>query len=142
VSGVGYYTTKVTLPSEWSKNHGAVLTIESTNGNSSAVYVNGRKAPAYDFNKHAVDISELLVGGENTIQVEVSSTLTNRLIAKKYYEDKANPTSMLGSEIAGMDEEAMMENMSSLFAGFPKATVQDYGMTGEVKLVTYVVVEI
>jgi hypothetical protein len=142
VSGVGYYTTKVTLPSEWSKNHGAVLTIESTNGNSAAVYVNGRKAPAYDFNKHAVDISELLVAGENTIQVEVSSTLTNRLIAKKYYEDKANPTSMLGSEIAGMDEEAMMENMSSLFAGFPKATVQDYGMTGEVKLVTYVVVEI
>lgn len=146
VSGVGYYTTKVSLPSDWSNNNGALLMIESTNGNTAAIYVNGNKAPAYDFNKHSVDISHLLVAGDNVIQVEVSSTLTNRLIARNYYEEKANPMLLMKTDEADLyidtNDPATMEGISELFSAFPKATVQDYGMTGVVELVTYTVAKL
>ncbi len=142
VSGVGYYTVTVKLPPDWSEKNRAILKLESTNGNSAAVYVNGQKAPAFDFDRLAVDISAFLVHDENTIQVEVSSTLNNRLISRKYYEEKANPMALPGSAIAGMGEEAMQESISELFSGFPKAVVQDYGMTGKAELITYTVEKI
>ncbi len=142
VSGVGYYTTTVKLPSDWCEKNGAVLKLESTNGNSAAVYVNGRKAPAFDFDRLAADISTLLIPGENIIQVEVSSTLNNRLIARKYYEEKDNPMAFPEGAMDGMDEEAMKENFSKLYSGFPKAVVQDYGMTGNTEFVTYTVEKI
>lgn len=143
VSGVGYYTTKVNLPSDWSDNNGALLMIESTNGSTASIYVNGKKAPAYDFNKHSVDISHLLNAGDNVIQVEVSSTLTNRLIARNYYKEKANPMLMMKSDDADRyidtSDPATMDSNSEMFNAFPKATVQDYGMTGVVELITYTV---
>lgn len=142
VSGVGYYTTTVNLPADWAAHNGAVLKIGSTNGNSAAVYVNGQKAPAVDFNCRMVDISPLLKPGENRIQVEVSSTLNNRLIARNYYAEKANPMSMPGSEMFGMDDEAVKEAMAGLLAGFPTAEVQDYGMTGKVELITCTVLTV
>jgi hypothetical protein len=139
VSGVGFYETKVSLPKDWNPQVlGARLELASTNGNSAAVYVNGRKGPAYDFNAKTVDVSALLVPGENTIKVEVSSTLNNRLKARNYH-------SII---------KTMMENMAKHFAeeagesaDAPAAPpplpagvnpgVQDYGMTGPVRLVFY-----
>ncbi|MCM8710704.1 hypothetical protein M2651_06640 [Clostridium sp. SYSU_GA19001] len=122
VSGVGYYTTTFKLPETWSENNGAYLKIGSTNGNSAAVYVNGKKAPAVDFNSLKVDISELLVLGENIIKVEVSSTLNNRLKARGYYDKILNFESMMSGGIETI-----------------KTDFQDYGMTGEVTIVTYTI---
>ncbi len=125
VSGVGYYTTTFRLPDAWSENNGAYLKIGSTNGNSAAIYVNGKKASGVDFDRLEVDISNLLVPGENTIMVEVSSTLNNRLKARGYYDKIPNPISM----VTGGNETI-------------KTEVQDYGMTGKTTLVTYTIEDI
>jgi hypothetical protein len=141
VSGVGFYKTSFTLPESWNAGNGAVLSIESTNGNSAAVYVNGKKAPAFDFTRRKLDITELLIPGENSITVEVSSTLHNRLLARNYHNiiEKMKETMVKGfSEAAeGMEPEDMPDMMNSR-----RPEPQDYGMTGEVKLITYTIKEL
>ncbi|MCL2165337.1 MAG: hypothetical protein FWH55_13355 [Oscillospiraceae bacterium] len=79
VSGLGFYTTKFNLPSDWSDNNGAYVKIDSVGGNLAAVYINGEKAKGFDFVSGEVDVSELLKPGENDIRVEVSTSLRNRL---------------------------------------------------------------
>jgi len=136
VSGVGYYEAKVSLPESWSEEHGAILKIGSTNGNTAAVYVNGTKARAVDFDALAVDISELLRPGENTVLVEVSTTLNNRLLARGYF-DKVTEMSLMLSDHANNAFEGGEEKENSGSSFDISASVQDYGMVGEVKLMTY-----
>jgi hypothetical protein len=121
VSGVGYYTAKFRLPAEYGEKNGALLKIESTRGNSAAVYVNGKKAPAIDYARLEADISGLVGEGENTITVEVSSTLNNRLIARHYFD-------------------TIIDRHGPLLHGKPRIvpfSVQDYGMTGKVSVRFY-----
>lgn len=152
VSGVGYYSTVVCLPKDW-KADGAVLSIGSTNGCTAAVYVNGIKAGVYNINRRAVEVGELLSPGENRIEVEVSSSLNNRLLARGYYETSLQ-NSMLLMAGASNGNESMAENHSpeELSAALEdvggedtpmtammniSTTVQDYGMTGDVTLKFY-----
>ena len=131
VSGVGTYTTTVTIPDGWTGNNGVYLRLTTTNDCSFAVFVNGRPVPGADFDRLAVDLGGNLVSGENTIQVEVSSTLNNRLEDMGYYRNMK----MIGPE-PDMDMGAPEGEMPL----FPKitTTVKDYGMTGKVTLVPYV----
>lgn len=112
VSGIGTYTTTFTLPEDWSEANGACLDIESLCGNTASVTVNGQKAAGLDIIARSVDISDLLKPGENSIEVEVSTTLRNRMVEKGY-------TPMI------------MEH----------AVPADYGMVGKVNLITYTVAE-
>lgn len=117
VSGIGTYTTTFTLPEGWTDANGAYLQIGSTNGSIVQVFVNGEKAPGVDTRTLRTDISDLLVEGENTIEVKLATTLTNRMIERDYQNNDSRWT-----------EE------------FP--TVQDYGMTGEVSIVPYTVAQV
>lgn len=143
VSGVGYYRTKVTLD-VWDESQGAILKIGSTNGHSAAVYVNGEKAKAFDFDALAVDISDLLRSGENTICVEVASSLNNRLMARGYYEQGREFSKQLSDNannaVDGSAENREEDNRSDIFDIHP--VVRDYGMTGEAKLIRYIRKEI
>jgi hypothetical protein len=136
VSGIGYYTATFTLPSDWNSENGIYLSIGSTNGNSAAVYVNEKKAAPYDFDRKAVDITKFLVSGENRIRVEVSSTLNNRLMDRNYHAIIHQIAEMM-IEMIGEESEEMEEvaNQMKLI----KPELQEYGMTGEVKLVIYTV---
>lgn len=135
VSGIGYYTATVTLPEDWSDENGAVLKIASINKNTAAVYVNGKKGPAVNMQSLETDISSLLVPGENTILVEVSSTLNNRLLEKGYFDLVAERTKIRQETASNVNEapenpdESLDYNISS--------TVHDYGMVGDVVLKTY-----
>ena len=141
VSGVGYYTAKVSLPENWSGSDGAYLKIGFANKCSVAVYVNGQKARAVDIDELTADVSEFLVPGENEIRMEVSSTLNNRLIARGYYEmgQKISMQVAENANNANMDQDADgsgdFNTPSSLFDITYR--VRDYGITGGVKLVTY-----
>jgi len=138
VSGVGYYTTTVTLPADWSAQDGAELHIGSTNGNTAAVYVNGQKTRAMDFTTRRIDVSELLHAGENELKVEVSSTLTNRLIAREYYIKTAAYSMLLSNDASNghpTEEGGESESGGMQFAISPDR--QDYGMTGPVELRLY-----
>jgi hypothetical protein len=138
VSGIGFYKTTFTLPNCWNAGNGAILSIESTNGNSAAVYVNNKKGPAFDFDRRQVDITALLVPGENSITVEVSSTLNNRLLDRNYYAVIIEKTAELRAQAHGR-AAGRADDLPGLNIKRPEP--QDYGMTGEVKLLTYTIKE-
>lgn len=133
VSGVGYYTTVIELPDDWSEKNGAVLKMASANKQSVAVYVNGVKAKAVDIDALTVDIGVLLKTGRNEICIEVASSLNNRLLARGYYEKGQAFSMMLASHANNaMDETAEEGNDLGLFNIQPG--VRDYGLVGTVKL--------
>lgn len=155
VSGIGFYKTEFALPEAWEKGDGARLEITSTNGGTAAVYVNGKKAPAYNMNRRTVEIGSLLREGTNEIVVEVSSSLNNRLKACGYYDTTFPNTiaRMMGANNGnGAMEEAMagvVENngsapentnseISALVSMMTRPTPwKDYGMTGGVSVLFY-----
>jgi hypothetical protein len=121
VSGLGVYTARFKLPESWNRESGAILRIGSVNGNSLAVFVNGEKTPVVDYSRLEANITGFLVPGENTVKVEVSSTLNNRLIARRYF-DNIHDTSGI------------------MIEGKPRIVefgVQDYGMTGKAEIMFY-----
>lgn len=123
VSGIGTYETRFTLPEDWSEMNGAYLTMESANGGLVQVYVNGQKASGVNTRTLTVDIGDLLVAGENRIRIQVSSTLTNRMLQKEY--------------INRGGEGWMGSNWTE---DFP--TVQDYGLVGDVTIVPYTLCQV
>lgn len=135
VSGVGYYTARVTLPSDWSEANGAVLEIGSVNGNTAAIYVNGHKAGAVNMQSLQADISEWLIPGENTILVEVSSTLNNRLLARGYFDLVEERTLVRQNNASNSTDTEDGEGGGLSFN--ISSQVHDYGMTGDVSLKTY-----
>ena len=77
-SGVGHYRTTVTLPRTWSTSTGAVLDLGVVNG-TFRVTVNGKAADPTSVLHPQIDLGGLLRPGANVIEVEVASTLLNRL---------------------------------------------------------------
>jgi len=76
-SGVGTYTTIVTLPSDWTSDHGAYLNLGSVL-DTVRVNVNGQDLPPVNFSDLSrIDIGPYLHEGDNTIEVRVASTLLN-----------------------------------------------------------------
>ncbi|HEX2313881.1 MAG TPA: glycosyl hydrolase [Thermomonospora sp.] len=78
VSGIGRYRTTVTLGRDWSRRHGAYLHLGEVT-DTCRVTVNGRRLPAVDQLNPVVDAGPYLRAGANTIEVEVATTLNNRL---------------------------------------------------------------
>lgn len=110
VSGIGTYETVFNVPEDWDDDTGAYLQIENANGASVAVSVNGRKAKGVNTRTLKVDISDLIHPGENSICIEVATSLYNRLVQRDYY-------SFLGEDL---DLEPF-----------------DYGLTGVVTVIPY-----
>jgi hypothetical protein len=84
VSGTGTYATTFTVPADVPEADKIYLQIGSTSGGLAIVRVNGLKAPAVSPRTLRTDISDLIVPGENSLVVEVASTLTNRMLQKGY----------------------------------------------------------
>jgi hypothetical protein len=77
VSGIGVYTTTVTLPADWRPPSGAYLSLGEVFG-SFAASINGQPVPFSQLSTTA-DVGRHLKPGENTISVRVATTLRNRL---------------------------------------------------------------
>ncbi|MBE2320727.1 hypothetical protein DVA67_032510 [Solirubrobacter sp. CPCC 204708] len=85
VSGIGTYRTTFTLPAGWNATNGAYFTVPSTGDGNTQVTANGKRTEAdLDLRTLKLDISDLLKPGENTIEVTVETTLTNRLLTRGY----------------------------------------------------------
>lgn len=78
VSGIGRYTTSFTLPRSWTGGRGAYLDLGAF-FNTVRVTVNGRRLPPVDLHRPVLDLKGFLRAGRNTIEVEVTTTLRNRL---------------------------------------------------------------
>lgn len=77
-SGVGRYRTTVTLPATWSRDLGATLSLGSVI-DTFRVWVNGVQVPQQGLLASSIDLGDRLRPGANTIEVEVATTLINRL---------------------------------------------------------------
>lgn len=115
VSGIGIYETSFCIPENWGDNIGAYLQMENAGGASVAVTVNGRKAKGVNTRTLKVDISDLLRPGENTLCIQVATSLYNRLVQRDYY-------SFLGEDL--------------------ELVPFDYGLTGAVSVIPYSVIKI
>lgn len=78
VSGIGRYRTTVDLGADWTADDGAYLELGEVN-DTFRVRVNGELVAACDPLDATVDLGHRLVPGRNEIEVEVASTLINRL---------------------------------------------------------------
>lgn len=78
VSGLGRYRTVVDLGTDWGADDGAVLELGEVN-DTFRVIVNGEALPPCDVLDTTVDLGHRLRPGRNVIEVEVASTLLNRL---------------------------------------------------------------
>ena len=141
ISGVGRYTGTFTLPQDWSADNAAVLTFGSALGATVKVAVNGRAAKPVDFDALRVDVSELLQPGENTVTVEIATTLNNRLMANGYYDMVEKLSLQLAHEasnandVAGESDETEKEPTErfTVLSGWRK-----YGLIGPAVLRTAV----
>ncbi len=80
VSGVGYYSTTFTLPEGFTAENGAYLDLGDLKS-SAVVTINGQETTDVNMDRPRVDVSDLLVDGENTIEIRISTTLTNRVLS-------------------------------------------------------------
>nr|WP_306663947.1 glycosyl hydrolase [Robertmurraya korlensis] len=89
ISGVGNYSTTLTLPSSWKEKNGAYLTIENSY-DTVRVSINGVELPNVNPLSLKTDISGLLTSGDNTIEIETVTTLGNALstIRPAFYNRK------------------------------------------------------
>ncbi|MGI8332409.1 glycosyl hydrolase [Actinomadura scrupuli] len=78
VSGIGRYTATVELAKGWTGGYGAYLDLGEV-FDTVRVTVNGRRLPPVDLLNPVVDVGPCLKSGTNTIEVEVATTLNNRL---------------------------------------------------------------
>jgi hypothetical protein len=77
-SGVGRYRTRLELGTDWTAEDGAYLELGEVN-DTFRVRVNGELLSPCDPMDPVVDLGHALVPGSNTIEIEVASTLLNRL---------------------------------------------------------------
>jgi len=77
-SGAGTYTTTVTLPSTWRSGVGAQLSLGQVT-DSFSVRVNDSAVPWPGQLSGTVDIGRFLHPGNNTLTVQVATTLLNEL---------------------------------------------------------------
>ncbi|CAI4219795.1 unnamed protein product [Parascedosporium putredinis] len=84
VSGVGVYQATFSMPKNYSRNMYASATMIHFGPilNTLRAWVNDRLLPPIDLADAEVEISKYLVEGENTIRIEVSSTLFNAVKAR------------------------------------------------------------
>ncbi len=78
VSGIGRYRTTIDLGTDWTSDDGATLELGEVN-DTFVVRVNGQQLAACDPLDPVVDLGHSLLPGTNVIEVEVASTLLNRL---------------------------------------------------------------
>ena len=93
VSGIGTYTTSFNLEQGWEEGTGAIISLGDV-VDSYQIYVNGTQVPASQIDT-TIDIGKYLKSGENTITVEVASTLLNAVLV-------ANPTDTRKPDEYGM----------------------------------------
>ncbi|MDP0501134.1 MAG: glycosyl hydrolase [Verrucomicrobiota bacterium JB022] len=97
-SGLGRYTTEVEVPAEWLDRGTVTLSLGEV-FDTAQVTLNGQTLPTLNPLHPVVDVTEHLQPGENTLQVEVSTTLNNQLREahkEVFGNNSAQPYGMMG----------------------------------------------
>jgi hypothetical protein len=76
--GVGRYTARLELPGTWTQRYGAYLDLGVVNG-TYRVRINGKDLGPLNQLRDRIDVGPHLTAGSNRIEVEVATTMVNRL---------------------------------------------------------------
>ncbi|PHP53555.1 glycosyl hydrolase [Actinomyces ruminis] len=118
VSGVGEYRTTLVLDALPAER--LLLDLGDVCGGLGSVSVNGSAPVGFDTSAPRVDVTGLLHAGSNDVVVRVSSSLSNRLRARGYYE--------------------AIPDVSAMLSGLPyrphDVPVREYGLLGPVCLLS------
>lgn len=120
VSGQGFYKTEFQLPA----CDGAVLTVDTGACMVVSGKLNGREIPALNQRSGKVDLEGLTQEGTNTLELEIATTLINRLrIAHPLFDGKggmpAPPSAPEGAEAGASPVEMMEEENDYELPGAP-----------------------
>jgi hypothetical protein len=129
VSGVGRYRTVFSVPTIQDGCR-FELTVASTYGNAATVRLNGQPIP-FDFSCGRAELTDAVRQGENILEIDVASTLTNVLLASGYFE-KVSEQSKLMAQLAMGEADADAE--APLFNVPVPEQPQDYGLQGPVTI--------
>ena len=121
VSGRGFYSTSFTWPPKQGQADGAVLDLGMI-VNTARMWINGQQLPPLDPTAAWADVGEWLRDGENTVEVVVTTTLSNALILL-YSRD-------------GEGEGDLIRTSGTLWLG-PQPLEQEYGLVMPVSIVPY-----
>ena len=121
VSGRGFYSTSFTWPPKQGQADGAVLDLGIV-VNTARMWINGQQIPPLDPTAAWADVGEWLRDGENTVEVVVTTTLSNALIPL-YQRD-------------GEGEGDLIRTSGTLWLG-PQPLEQEYGLVMPVSIVPY-----
>lgn len=136
VSGVGYYTTKIHIPSPLTADETVTLKLDSFCGGTAAVFVDGVKAESVNLQNPEVDITKLLnkqqENADYEITVRVATTLGNACLE---LANNAQP----GDEDYGRFSwmEIVANGADVLCADQGDDVTAEYGLVGDASLVTY-----
>ncbi|MCI2958459.1 hypothetical protein MN032_12215 [Agromyces atrinae] len=97
VSGVGEYRASFALEAD-EIGERLLLDLGSTHGGLGSVSVNGSEPRGFDTSRPVVDVTGLVREGRNDLVVRVSSSLSNRLKARGYYDGIPDIAFMLSGE--------------------------------------------
>ena len=118
VSGQGIYQTEFTLP----ECDGAVLTVETGDCMVVAGTVNGTPLPALNQRSGRVDLTGLVQAGRNTLELEIATTLINRLrISHPLFDGKGTMPAPPAPSTAEEGEAPMMGNLEDADYELPSA---------------------
>lgn len=119
VSGQGIYKTEFELPS----CDGAVLSVDTGACMVVSGKLNGREIPALNQRSGKVDLTGLVQVGTNVLELEIATTLINRLrIAHPLFDGKGGmpaPPAPDGAEAGGMPMEVLEEENDYELPGAP-----------------------
>ena len=108
VSGQGIYRTEFTLP----ECDGAVLTVDTGDCMVVAGTINGEHLPTLNQRSGVVDLTGLVHAGENTLELEIATTLINRLrISHPLFDGKGGMPAPPAPSAAADGETPMMGNL-------------------------------
>ena len=119
VSGVGEYRARVRLDEVPAGR--LLLDLGSTSGGLGSVRVNGSEPVGFDTSHPVVDVTDMVLAGDNDLVVRVASSLNNRLLARGYYDGVPDVLAIITGQQA----------MQTTF-------VRDHGLIGPVRILNVV----
>ncbi len=96
-SGIGSYTTTITLPNSWTGGHGAYLNLGKA-VDTVQISVNGKQVAVNQSDISRIDLGDSLHAGLNIVTVTVSTTLFNavKTTGDRIYSQASQATGLLG----------------------------------------------
>jgi hypothetical protein len=103
-SGKAAYKKQVELPESWFKEGRQIILDLGEVGNIATVKINGRELGKFWHHPMEINVTDALSPGSFTLEIDVTSTLRNRLVGDARYPDQARTWMVTDLMLTGREE--------------------------------------